>query len=200
MIVDVPIGGVCLYVGDVACIASSSNPAWPSPSQAGAVPASEAAGRPGALLEAMGWMVCDGRELPCWKYTDLYAVIGTLHGGDPTRGVFRLPDLRGLFVRGVDNGAGADPDTALRTRADGTGHDAGVGSLQLDALQVHQHGYDAPGGKALSGDKGAACEPPTPNTPTSYPLSARTSVNETRARNMAVHYIIRVSRTTGRFP
>jgi len=199
MIVDVPIGGVCMYMGDVACVASSSNPAWPPASQTGAGAADEAAGHPGTLLEAMGWMVCDGRELPCWRYAELYAVIGMLHGGDPARGVFRLPDLRGLFVRGVDNGAGADPDTRLRTRADGTGHYAGVGSLQLDALQVHQHGYDAPGKGALSGDKGPASSPPTPNTPTSDPLSARTSVNETRARNMAVHYIIRVSRATGRF-
>lgn len=200
MIVEVPIGGVCLYMGDVACLASSSNPAWPALSQADVVPEPGAAGHPGTLLEAMGWMVCDGRELPCWKYPKLYAVIGTLHGGDPTRGVFRLPDLRGLFVRGVDNGAGADPDTGTRTHANGTGSYAGVGSLQLDALQVHQHGYDAPGKKALSGDKGPACKPPLPNTPTSDPLSARTSAHETRARNMAVHYIIRVSWMTGRFP
>lgn len=201
MIGEVPVGGVCMYMGDVACVASASNPAWPAPAQADEVPAPRpAAAQTRALLEAMGWMVCDGRELACSRYPQLHAAIGNLHGGDPALGVFRLPDLRGMFVRGVDGGAGADPDTAARTRADGEGSYAGVGSLQHDALQVHQHTYDAPAQKALSGDKGLACDPPLQGVSTSDPISARTSAHETRARNMAVHYIIRVAAATGRFP
>ncbi|HDS1037489.1 TPA: tail fiber protein [Stenotrophomonas maltophilia] len=199
MIGEVPVGTVCMYAGDVAYVASSTNPAWPPP-QGGVAPPPSGGGHDGTLLEALGWMVCDGRELACAKYPHLYAAIGNLHGGDPGRGVFRLPDLRGVFVRGVDNGAGADPDPSARTRADGQGSYAGVGSLQLDALQVHQHTYDAPGQTAAAGEKGPACNPPLKGQPSSDPISARTSDNETRARNAALHYIIRVQPAPARFP
>jgi len=51
-----------------------------------------------------------------------------------------VPDRRGYFSRGTDMGAGNDPDSASRT--DPTGFDVVgdiVGSVQLDALQDHQH-------------------------------------------------------------
>lgn len=192
MITAVPIGGVCLYMGDVAYVSSTPNPAWPDPAGGAVVPAPPSDEQQGALLPVLGWMVCDGRELEHGRYPHLHAVLGNIYGGDPALGVFRLPDLRGLFVRGVDHGAGADPDTAERRHASDDGRYAGVGSIQHDALQVHQHTYGTPGQKAMSGDKGLACDPPLKGVSTSDPISARTSQHETRARNMAVHYIIRV--------
>lgn len=39
------------------------------------------------------------------------------------------PDLRGRFIRGLDLGAGVDPDSGTRT----------LGSLQADAFQGHYH-------------------------------------------------------------
>jgi hypothetical protein len=42
-----------------------------------------------------------------------------------------LPDLRGYFLRGMDQGAGRDPDGGGRS----------VGSFQADALAAHQHGW-----------------------------------------------------------
>jgi microcystin-dependent protein len=41
------------------------------------------------------------------EYNDLYNVIGSIYGSGGT-GTFVLPDLRGKFIRGYDNGRGID--------------------------------------------------------------------------------------------
>ena len=53
-----------------------------------------------------------------------------------------MPDLQGRFLRGLDNGAGRDPDAAARTaiKSGGAVGD-NVGSLQVDALKAHSHPY-----------------------------------------------------------
>lgn len=63
--------------------------------------------------EREGWYLCDGRSLDHTKYPHLYAVLGVLFGGDGAPD-FNLPDLRGMFLRGVDNGTGRDPDAGER--------------------------------------------------------------------------------------
>ncbi|MEH0981756.1 phage tail protein [Micromonospora sp. CPCC 205556] len=66
-------------------------------------------------LEEQGWMYCDGRLIGRADYPDLFAVIGTLHGGGDGTTTFNLPDYRGYLLRGVDDGAGRDPDAAKRS-------------------------------------------------------------------------------------
>jgi microcystin-dependent protein len=68
-------------------------------------------------LAQQGWLYCDGRALSRETYADLFAVIGTLHGGGDNVRTFNLPDYRGWLLRGVDDGAGRDPDAAERTAA-----------------------------------------------------------------------------------
>lgn len=41
-----------------------------------------------------GWLECDGKVLQIAQYKPLFALIGTLYGGDGTT-TFKLPDLRG---------------------------------------------------------------------------------------------------------
>ena len=57
-----------------------------------------------------GWLVRDGAEYPISVYSDLYSVIGDTFSQDvPTReGYFRVPDDRGLFIRGWN-----DRDTGI---------------------------------------------------------------------------------------
>jgi hypothetical protein len=55
------------------------------------------------------YMPCDGRELDSTAYSELFAAIGTTYGGDPAGQTFKIPDLRGCFVRGLD------PEAARRT-------------------------------------------------------------------------------------
>ncbi|MEH2201502.1 tail fiber protein [Nostoc sp.] len=90
-------------------------------------------------LGTQGWLVCDGQKVNRTDYPELFEIIGTLHGGDPTK-TFMLPDLRGRFVRGVDDGIGRDPDAKSRT-ASAPGGNTGdnVGSVQEDRMQGHTH-------------------------------------------------------------
>ena len=87
-----------------------------------------------------GYVVCDGSSLlRAGVYAKLFSAIGTVWGtADGTH--FNVPDLRGRFMRGHDNGAAVDPDAASRT-ASNTGGETGdkVGTIQLDAVQGHEH-------------------------------------------------------------
>ncbi|WP_336081773.1 phage tail protein [Thalassospira sp. CH_XMU1448-2] len=55
-----------------------------------------------------GWLVCDGAAISRTEYADLFAAIGTLWGHGDQVSTFNLPDLRGEFVRGFDDGRGVD--------------------------------------------------------------------------------------------
>ncbi|WP_243438739.1 phage tail protein [Fundidesulfovibrio soli] len=85
------------------------------------------------LPSGSNWLECNGAELALAEYPALYAAIGTSFGfaSDPAK--FRLPDLRGTFLRGWDHNAHVDPDAASRTRGDT------VGSSQADCMQKHCH-------------------------------------------------------------
>jgi microcystin-dependent protein len=55
-----------------------------------------------------GWLECNGATISRTTYAALFASIGTTFGvGDGTN-TFVLPDLRGEFTRGWDNGRGID--------------------------------------------------------------------------------------------
>jgi microcystin-dependent protein len=186
----VPVGSVVAFAGQVQPVSDQPNAAWPAKTCQGSGSGSDTNSQssPVILIEALGWMVCDGRSLEATRYPELFGVLGYLYGGKD--GTFSLPDYRGLFLRGVDAGSGMDPDTSQRTATQG-GSTAGVGSMQCDALQTHQHNYEAVPVAATSegGDAGGA---PGTQTPTSAPVSpARVSQNETRPKNVYVHYLIR---------
>jgi len=77
-----------------------------------------------------GWLYCDGSALPTTSYPNLFARIQYLYGGGG--GTFNLPDLRGVFVRGIDYGRGLDPSR-------------GFGTFQDHAFGSHSHGVYDPG-------------------------------------------------------
>lgn len=85
------------------------------------------------------WLECDGSAVSRTTYADLFGVIGETYGNGDGSTTFNLPDLRGEFVRGFDNGATNDPDAASRTdRGDGTTGD-NVGTKQGDEFNEHSH-------------------------------------------------------------
>jgi microcystin-dependent protein len=142
-------------------------------------------------------MLCDGRALNRTdaRFTALFNQIGSSWGGDGVN-LFNIPDLRGLFLRGVDNGTGRDPDVASRTASNPGGHTGNlVGSVQPDQLRVHQHtthgvhleasaghGFDGTGFKTNSG--------PNPAFEGDFPTSPIGGA-ETRPKNAYVNWIIR---------
>ncbi len=85
----------------------------------------------GGTVAPPGWVMCDGAEYDATDpaYAGLFATIGTTFGGSGE--MFKVPDLRGRFVRGVDNGAGVDPDAATRGGGDAVGSTQGFATIAL---------------------------------------------------------------------
>lgn len=67
-----------------------------------------------------GWLKCNGFQVSRTTYADLFAEIGTTFGEGDGSTTFRLPDLRGEFVRGWSDGKSTDPDRDLGTLQDGS--------------------------------------------------------------------------------
>lgn len=76
----------------------------------------------------VGWLRANGAAVSRATYAALFAVIGTRFGAGDGSTTFNLPDLRGEFVRGWDDGKGTDPSRAF-------------GSNQTDQLQNHNHAH-----------------------------------------------------------
>jgi len=62
-----------------------------------------------------GYLECNGAAVSRTTYSALFAVIGTAYGSGNGSSTFNLPDLRGEFVRGFDNGKGTDSGRSIAT-------------------------------------------------------------------------------------
>ena len=84
-----------------------------------------------------GWMLCDGSEISRSDYANLYKAIGVSWGTGDGSTTFNLPDLRGMFLRGVSGDSGYDPDADTRVLLKDNGGNTGnnVGSYQNDAIR-----------------------------------------------------------------
>ena len=140
----------------------------------------------GGSATPSGWIICNGGSYSTTTYADLYAVVGTANGSVGA-GFFNVPDLRGRFARGWDNGAGNDPDAAARVTANiGGASGDNIGSYQADEYGSHTHGTNA-----HSWD-GAGPNPPiNAANGTTEITSDATGGNETRPVNVYVNYIIK---------
>ena len=69
-----------------------------------------------------GWLKANGAAVSRTLYAALFQSIGTTYGTGNGRTTFNLPDLRGEFIRGWDDGRGIDSRRAL-------------GSFQSDAIR-----------------------------------------------------------------
>lgn len=56
-----------------------------------------------------GYLYCNGQAVSRTTYAALYAVIGNRWGAGDGWSTFNLPDMRGVFPRGWDDGRGVDP-------------------------------------------------------------------------------------------
>lgn len=93
-----------------------------------------------------GYLRCDGAQPAKATYPELVAALGTSWGVPANTLNFRVPDLRGAFLRGRDSGRGLDDGRASRT-ADFAGAATGdnIGSYQHDEFRSHGHGVNDPG-------------------------------------------------------
>lgn len=91
-----------------------------------------------------GWMLCDGSEVSRAEYADLYNAIGVCWGTGDGSTTFNLPDLRGMFLRGVSGNSGNDADANSRIVLNDNGGNTGnqVGSYQGDAIRNITGSFD----------------------------------------------------------
>jgi len=88
-----------------------------------------------------GWRVCNGTSLQRESFAELFSAIGTVWG-TADEDSFNLPDLRGRFLRGVDFGTKRDTDAGRREQSNVGGNTMGVGTIQEDSLQEHNHPHN----------------------------------------------------------
>lgn len=119
-----------------------------------------------------GFVVLDGSELSRTGHATLFTAIGTLYGVGNGTTTFNLPDLRGEFIRGWDNGRGVDAGRVF-------------GGFQADEFKSHTHTLqdnaepdgDTPG----RFDAGGGSQPMSEIVTT-----GATGGSETRPRNVAL--------------
>lgn len=127
-----------------------------------------------------GWLLCDGALVP---EGPAYDRLRGLIGGN-------LPDLRGLFLRGI----GQNSNPAFRYPGDAA---RGLSQFQQDEVKSHVHNFEDYTFSANSGTGGTAWGSAGPsdidNAPGS-PFSHATQAaggEETRPKNAAVYWIIK---------
>lgn len=142
-----------------------------------------------------GWMLCDGSTISRTDYANLFNAIGTAWGNGDGSTTFNTPDLRGVFLRGVDDTRGLDPDKGSRTASNPGGLTGNqVGSFQDEDYKEHAHqyydwfwydsgndpSYGTPGGDDVGQRLNQAR------------WSLNRGGNETRPDNVYVNYIIKL--------
>jgi len=121
-----------------------------------------------------GYLECNGAAVSRTTYADLFALIGTDYGVGDNATTFNLPDLRGEFVRGWDNGRGADTGRSF-------------GTFQSDAFASHTH----TGVAGDAGDDPARLGGGNRSADTDTYTTNAAGDTETRPRNVALLYCIK---------
>jgi microcystin-dependent protein len=133
-----------------------------------------------------GWFECNGDEKSRNDYGDLFDVIGYVYGSGIGSN-FKLPDLRGVFVRGLDHGKGINSGRSL-------------GAFEDDSIKTHQHA--STGAKDLLYNNGTTVQQwQNSGTPTAFAGTVNSDTllqgnnigggSETRPKNYALVYCIK---------
>jgi len=121
-----------------------------------------------------GWLECDGSAVSRATYAALFTAISTTWGTGDGSTTFNIPDMRGYFPRGYDNGRGIDTGRALA-------------SNQADAFAAHTHTIDG-------GNNGSSSSYVTRQSNTASPgitTSSAGGAAETRPVNVAIMFLIK---------
>lgn len=101
-----------------------------------------------------GWLKANGAAISRTAYARLFEVLSTSYGVGDGFNTFNLPDLRGEFVRGWDDGRGVDPQRLLGT-AQASQNLAHNHTGSTDTSGSHSHSYtdgrpvDTPGAPSI---------------------------------------------------
>lgn len=158
------------------------------------------AGNLPADLELLGWMLCDGRTLAARDYRCLHYYIKNSYG-TPGDGFFNIPDLRGVFLRGVDQGGGRDPNVGSRwpSKEGGAAGDH-VGSFQQYATAAPKNPFLVNYGNLdlsyQTNDSGCQARPAAWTDDVQHVEAASGGDKESRPVNKYVYFIIKTKLVT----
>lgn len=116
-----------------------------------------------------GFLNCDGALVSRTIYASLFSVIGTVYGAGDGATTFALPDLRGEFIRALDEGRGVDVGRA-------------IGTAQADGLKSHTHNFQYTSQGAAAGGTNVMRQV----AGSIYDGVQATGGTETRPRNVAL--------------
>jgi len=150
-----------------------------------------------------GYLECNGQSVSRTTFAALFAVIGTQYGSS-SGSTFKVPDLRGEFIRGFDNGRGVDSGRSVASSQSDQNkqhnHSASSSSSVTDpghthTMNMNQGNIISSGGAFGLKDSGTATR--INSNSTGISVSTSTSIgndggNETRPRNIAMMYVIKV--------
>lgn len=163
---------------NILYIRNEANDAWIKVGELNQTSDTFSAQLPAGMIQAFagssaptGWLKCNGAAVSRTTYSALFAQISTTYGSGDGSTTFNVPDLRGEFVRGWDDGRGVDSGRSL-------------GSYQADEFKSHTHTF---AGSVASGGSGSSNRDGSRATKTTNP----TGGSETRPRNLAFLYCIK---------
>lgn len=158
----------------------------------------------GGIVAPTGYLLCDGSAISRTTYAPLFVAIGTNYGVGDGSTTFNIPDLRGIFPRGVNAGSGNDPNAGSRTATNGGNAGDNVGSFQTNATAKNGLSLSDPGHlhsittfSAGSPGIGTSATATTLTAATAATNSAVTGITlstgdaETRPINVYVNFIIK---------
>ncbi len=153
-----------------------------------------------------GYLECNGAAVSRTTYAALFAIIGTQYGSGNGSTTFNIPDLRGEFVRGFDNGKGTDSGRSIASAQSsnnlshghsvsasvndsGHNHATSLGNNRVFLVGGSQHvSFGGPGGYP-----GQDFSMSNANTGISVSISqSNAGGSEARPRNIAMMYVIKV--------
>ncbi|MGP0902113.1 phage tail fiber protein [Serratia sp. CY76391] len=116
-----------------------------------------------------GWLMCDGSGFNTGVFPNLALIFPS----------GQLPDLRGAFLRGKDNGKGVDPNRGLLSIQPGQAPASAIGGGEW--------------GNYAGRDTGHTVGTGTDNTGTYRVMQETEQQRETRPYNVAINYIVRAA-------
>jgi microcystin-dependent protein len=125
-----------------------------------------------------GWLFCRGDVVSRTRYDELFDLIGTMFDDTQTGDNFKLPDLRGEFIRGLDNTGVIDSGRTL-------------GDKQEGAMPGHSHFLTNVEVESGTGTMVAGAHDASDDIATSFVGTSGLSGGQIRPRNMALNYIIK---------
>jgi len=160
---------------------------------------------PGCIMPFAGtsvptdWLACQGQAVSQTTYAALYAAIGaTWNTGGEGAGNFRLPDLRGMFVRGTGTNATGSSSGAVGPSVGAYAADTYLNHSHAVTDPGHGHNYSTVSSSARQSGSNTLCYTDPGITSTTGTSTTGLTVNtsttggtETKPKNYGVLYIIK---------